>query len=193
LPHALPRLVSAGIDDDIAADPGDDCKRTAMYANTERKPFIAPEPSNPPAATRHPAPARANLPARNADNDPACDDASSERRELDRWWRHAAAASGFADVVDASLESTYDLYGEARARRAAMVARLAATALRSTAAFLRRAYARYHQRREACAVSAALHELDDRTLHDLGFDRSEIGSVAMEAAGLTARTRVRIV
>ena len=51
------------------------------------------------------------------------------------------------------------------------------------------AHARYCKRREALAMCAALEALDDRVLHDLGFTRSEIESVAAEATGETERTR----
>jgi len=36
-----------------------------------------------------------------------------------------------------------------------------------------------------------LRHLDDRMLHDLGIDRSEIDSVAGEMSGLTEATRLR--
>jgi uncharacterized protein YjiS (DUF1127 family) len=158
-----------------------------MYANTERKPMPAlPEPG----ALPHAAPAPAFLPSRVAGNDPACVDAADPRHELARWWRHAAAAGGFGDA-DAAALATHEIHAAALAHRAALVGGVVARALRAAVAPARRAYARYRQRRAAWAVAAALRELDDRTLHDLGFDRSEIGSVAMEAAGLAARTRVR--
>ena len=47
------------------------------------------------------------------------------------------------------------------------------------------------KRRQAAATYAALRELDDHMLHDLGFDRSEVSSVAAESAGEIERTRVR--
>ena len=41
------------------------------------------------------------------------------------------------------------------------------------------------------ATREALRNLDDHMLRDLGFDRSEISSVAAEVASRTDRTRVR--
>src|SRR4051812_16775018 len=61
------------------------------------------------------------------------------------------------------------------ARAFALVLRKTA---RSIAAWMRSALARYQQRQLARAANHALHELDDDTLRDLGFDRSEITSVA---------------
>jgi uncharacterized protein YjiS (DUF1127 family) len=50
-------------------------------------------------------------------------------------------------------------------------------------------HASYCRRRETLATRDALGALDDRVLHDLGFARSEIDSVAAEATGLAERTR----
>ena len=63
---------------------------------------------------------------------------------------------------------------------------------RSIGSIARLAYARHRQRRQARATYDALRHLDDRMLRDLGFDRSEITSVAAEVAGTAARTRVRL-
>jgi hypothetical protein len=52
-------------------------------------------------------------------------------------------------------------------------------------------HARHKQRREARAIYDALRQLDDRTLHDLGFDRSEMTSVAAEVTGEADCARVR--
>lgn len=55
-----------------------------------------------------------------------------------------------------------------------------------------RTWQRYQRRRAMHAIYGALRELDDRTLHDLGFHRSEILSVAAEATGEAEWTRVRV-
>ena len=63
--------------------------------------------------------------------------------------------------------------------------------LRRASAWLSQAFERHRRRRHARAIFRALHELDDRTLRDLGFHRSEIWSVAAEATGAAEWTRVR--
>jgi uncharacterized protein YjiS (DUF1127 family) len=55
----------------------------------------------------------------------------------------------------------------------------------------RRMVARLKRRRQARTTYRALCALDARTLRDLGFDRSEILSVAAEVAGDADSTRVR--
>jgi uncharacterized protein YjiS (DUF1127 family) len=45
------------------------------------------------------------------------------------------------------------------------------------------------RRRHASDMYSTLRALDTRTLRDLGLDRSELISVAREAAGLVARER----
>jgi uncharacterized protein YjiS (DUF1127 family) len=44
---------------------------------------------------------------------------------------------------------------------------------------LRRAMSQWQERRDDEAVRRTLCTLDDRTLHDLGFNRAEIGSVCL--------------
>ena len=51
-------------------------------------------------------------------------------------------------------------------------------------------YARYQRNRQRMAQQRILVGLDDRMLRDLGFDRSEIGSVAAEIVGAAERTRI---
>jgi uncharacterized protein YjiS (DUF1127 family) len=64
-------------------------------------------------------------------------------------------------------------------------------ALRAAANVARRTYARYRRHRKAWAAYEALRRLDDRTLRDLGFSRSELSSVAAEFAGDAENKRVR--
>ena len=63
--------------------------------------------------------------------------------------------------------------------------------IRAAGIVVRRALKRYRQHRLASAAYDELRRLDDRVLHDLGLDRSELTSVAAELAGETERTRVR--
>ncbi|MFT3957219.1 MAG: DUF1127 domain-containing protein [Piscinibacter sp.] len=46
--------------------------------------------------------------------------------------------------------------------------------------------------RDARHTLQALHQLDARTLHDIGLDRSEASSVSLEVAGLIEATRWRV-
>ena len=65
--------------------------------------------------------------------------------------------------------------------------------IQEAAAIVRRAQARRRQRRQARDIYDALRQLDDRTLRDLGFDRSEIMSVAAEVTGKAEYSRVRTI
>lgn len=47
------------------------------------------------------------------------------------------------------------------------------------------------RRRDIAATYEMLRHLDDATLRDLAFDRSELSSVAIEAGGLLQRERRR--
>ena len=80
----------------------------------------------------------------------------------------------------------------AKAASGGSVTKVVIAMAHSIGLIVRRALARYRQRRKARATYDALRHLDDRMLRDLGFDRSEITSVAAEASGAAARTRVRL-
>ena len=72
------------------------------------------------------------------------------------------------------------------------VGRIIIAMMDSIGSFARRAYAHHRQRKKERAAYDALRHLDDRMLRDLGFDRSEIASVAAEVSGTAERTRVRV-
>jgi len=63
-------------------------------------------------------------------------------------------------------------------------------AVRAIGRFARLAFDAYVQRRREAITYGMLRQLDDRTLRDLGLDRSEITSIAAEASGRTSQERV---
>jgi uncharacterized protein YjiS (DUF1127 family) len=118
--------------------------------------------------------------------------------QIEAYARRAIAANGFGDASVGPTEQplrlpSVQLYHCARAHRSRQLARIVGTTLRAVAAMARRMYVGWQRSRQAGATYVALHELDARTLRDLGFDRSEILSVAAEVAGNADSTRVRSV
>jgi uncharacterized protein YjiS (DUF1127 family) len=95
------------------------------------------------------------------------------------------AAVSDRQAIPAEWSNSHELYMAARAHRAFVLGELAAVAVETVANFARSLVASYRRSRSAAEARQALRELDDRTLHDLGIDRSEIASVAAEAAGAT--------
>ena len=119
--------------------------------------------------------------------------------EIEAWARQARGANGLGDVetetaapAASARPTSYELYLAARINRAFTLAEIIAEMVWAVGAFARRAYAGYRQRREASALSDALRQLDDRMLRDLGFDRSELRSVAAEVTGEAETTRLRV-
>ena len=114
------------------------------------------------------------------------------------WARHAHAANGFGDLPtnDAANPAApltgYDAYRTAQAHRAVVLGEMLAAGMQALGAIVRRAYLRSRERRAARAAYEALRRLDDRTLRDLGFHRSEVMSVAAELTCDGERTRVRL-
>ena len=118
-------------------------------------------------------------------------------RELPIVFERRGSAANDADAIGPSLEAiarakpgAWELHQAARARRSYALGEIFATMARAVVAMVRDAYAGYVRRRAAKAARLALGELDDRTLRDLGLDRSEIGSVAAEVTGGAERTRI---
>lgn len=110
----------------------------------------------------------------------------------DRRERFAGNDDLCADPEPSAWPLSYALYHGARRGRAAALRAIFACALRAARASLEQARARYRQHRDARAIREALDRLDARSLRDLGFERSEIGSVAAEATGRAECTRIRI-
>jgi uncharacterized protein YjiS (DUF1127 family) len=105
---------------------------------------------------------------------------------------HALAADGIADVATRSARPTnYHAYQAARVHRSLIIGEMIAAAINAVGAIARRARALHRRHREARAICDALSELDDHLLRDLGFDRSEIKSVAEKLTGEAAYGRAR--
>jgi len=122
--------------------------------------------------------------------------ATDRAAELDGWARRAATANGFGDArADAQVmpqgPDAYRLTLEARSERSASLAAILATLAAAVALAVRRLHASWSMARSARATYRALRQLDVRTLHDLGLDRSEMRSVAAEIAGESDRTRIQ--
>lgn len=116
--------------------------------------------------------------------------------EVESWAQHALARNGFGDgattdVASFAQPTSYRLHQDARVHSWLTLGDIVVATIHTVGAIARRAYARYRQRRQARVTYDILRRLDDRTLRDLGFDRSEIRSVAAELTGEAEYTRVR--
>ena len=80
-----------------------------------------------------------------------------------------------------------ELHRRASTARSKSIATLIADVLAPVSASLRRMRESYRAYRIARETIAVLRGLDDRTLRDLGYDRSEIESVAIEVSIARAR------
>jgi uncharacterized protein YjiS (DUF1127 family) len=131
-----------------------------------------------------------------AGNDPTCEDQaiSGDRAEQSDWRTFAPRAFGDVatnDSASSAWPSSYEMYHAARAHRSFILGGIIVAAIRAAGAIARRVLARHRQRRQARAIYDVLRQLDDRMLRDLGFDRSEITSVAAEITGEAEYARVR--
>ncbi|HUH95335.1 MAG TPA: DUF1127 domain-containing protein [Casimicrobiaceae bacterium] len=105
---------------------------------------------------------------------------------------HALKPPPAAAVVSTQWPTDYELYLAARSHRAFVLGEILAAMVDEIAAATRRWIVRYREHRRAAAAREALRELDDRTLHDIGLDRSEIASVTAEWIGDAERSRLQL-
>ena len=122
-------------------------------------------------------------------------DRTASRDVIEAWTRHAQAANGFGDLTPVGSPASgqpanHEAHDAARTLRSRALGGIV-VAIQKVGVIVRRALARHRQRRQIRAACDALRQLDDRTLRDLGFHRSEILSVVTEVAGAVERTRVR--
>jgi uncharacterized protein YjiS (DUF1127 family) len=112
--------------------------------------------------------------------------------DLQAWAWHTFGANGFGDApistdMAAPGSAATKLHGQAHAARSQAIVDAIAACWQFLARSLRRARERHRAYRVARETRDALRSLDDRTLRDLGYDRSEIESVATEVAMLRAQ------
>lgn len=131
-----------------------------------------------------------------ASADTACKHPAISEDDVEPWALHALAANGFGDAAitdtaPSARPTSYEMYGAARTHRSFALGEIIIAAIHAAGAIARRALAWHEQRLEAGAYYDTLRQLDNRTLRDLGFDRSEIRSLAAEVTGEPEHTRVR--
>jgi len=97
-----------------------------------------------------------------------------------------------AEAVSTEWPTNHELYVAARSHRAFVLGEMLAAMVDEVAEAARRWSARYREHRRAAAAREALRELDDRTLHDIGLDRSEIASATAEWIGQAERSRLQL-
>lgn len=124
-------------------------------------------------------------------NDTAVAHDAVAANDITAWIRHAEAANGFGGDAAPAGPLSYRLQQSARASRSSHVGGLIVGALAKVVAAVREAVGAYRRHREARVMRTGLQELDDRTLRDIGFTRSEIDSVIAEATGHAEWTRLR--
>jgi uncharacterized protein YjiS (DUF1127 family) len=182
-----------------------DPNRLMTYGSPERTPVRKSTDLDSPAALEEVAPRGVStcsdtpiviLRRGYAGNDATCEDPAISNDDAEPWAQHALAANGFGDVATTNTASSarltsYEMHHAARAHRSFTLGEIIVAVIQAAGAIARRAHARHRQRRQAWDLYDALQQLDDHTLRDLGFERSEIRSVAAEVTGEAEYARVR--
>ena len=107
------------------------------------------------------------------------------------------AGNGFGDAAIGRTQphvllDSVELYHLARANRSYKLREIVGAMLQAVGDFVRQMVTRWNRQQRARATYLALRGLDSRMLRDLGFHRSELMSVAAEAAGVADYTRARL-
>jgi len=122
---------------------------------------------------------------RTAGNDEIHEEPAIATHAFESRTRDTLAADGRGDLAthdgaSSARPTSQAMSRAARAQRPPSVGQIIVAAIRAASAVTRQAHLRFRQRAEAATNYDTLRRLDDRTLHDIGFDRSEIGSSAAE-------------
>ena len=118
------------------------------------------------------------------------------RNETDAQAMRVFSGNGFGDAAIGVTKpheviDSFALHQLARADRSYQLREILSATLTAVGALVGRLVDRWKRHQRAAATYRALHALDSRTLRDLGFDRSEISSLAAEVAGRADFTRLR--
>ena len=120
------------------------------------------------------------------------------RNELEAYALRVFAGNGFGDAPIGRTEphklldkDSVELYHLAREDRSYKLREIVKATLQAVTDYARRMIAQWQRQQHARATYFALRGLDRRTLRDLGFDRSELLSVAAEVTGNADSTRMR--
>ena len=163
------------------------------HANSELPASLGPGERRSHAFFDRAAPA-ALLPA---SNDAAFDREQSTTSELAAWAQRASMASGFGEIGASVGAAPFSIsrphQQPARSSRRASLPEILTAMVDAVRDWTRGRIVQWKQNQLQYATYRALDQLDARTLHDIGLDRSELRSVAIELTGASERTRAHAV